>query len=48
MERVWGMPVGVIKLADGIRPALVFVAHPAFCLGMAETVAAHHPLNSDR
>jgi hypothetical protein len=48
VERIRGVPIGLVKLADGVRPALVFVPYAALSLSTTEPVTAHHPLDANR
>jgi len=48
VERIWGVPIGLVKLADVLRPALVFVPYAALSLRAIDSITAHHPLDADR
>ncbi len=45
MEGIGGMPIGVVKLADVLRPALVLRSHPALGLNPADVCATYDPLD---
>src|SRR6185503_5580051 len=39
VERIRRVPISLVKLADAVRSALVFIPHPALGLGTADVLA---------
>src|SRR6185295_13136427 len=47
VEWIRRVPIGMVKLADGVRAALILLPHPPLGLGPADTLAVHDVLNPE-